>query len=222
MRSFEEIYAISAERKGGSDALEAVITSHRMKSPSELAAIPENRWLSELSKFVFRTGLNWTVIEKKWPGFEEAFKGFDVGKCAFMDDLMFDSLLTDTRIVRHGAKIASVRDNAAFFLELRADGGVGQVLADWPSSDFVGLLEMLKKQGSRLGGTTAQYGLRFKGKDSFIISKDVAARLVAEGVVDKPPTSKTAMRKVQDAFNVWMEQSGRGLTEVSRVLATSV
>ena len=59
MRSFEEIYAISAGRKGGADALEAIIASHKMRSPAELAAIPEDRWLSEMSKFVFRTGLNW-------------------------------------------------------------------------------------------------------------------------------------------------------------------
>lgn len=222
MRSFEDIYAISADRKGGADALEAIITSHRMKTAQELAAIPEDRWLSELSKFVFRTGLNWSVIENKWPGFEEAFKGFDVGRCAFMDDEMFDALLTDTRIVRHGAKISSVRDNAAFFLELRSDGGVGKVIADWPSTDFIGLLDMLKTRGSRFGGTTAQYGLRFMGKDSFILSKDVVARLIAEGVIDKAPTSKTALRNVQAAFNAWMEESGRGLTEISRVLANSL
>ena len=222
MRRFDEVYEIAAKRKGGAAALEEIITSHKMLPAEALKAIPEDMWLSELSKFVFRTGLNWSVIEKKWPGFEEAFKGFDVGKCAFMDDEMFDSLLTDTRIVRHGAKIASVRDNAAFFLELRSEGGIGAVIADWPSTDYVGLLEMLKERGSRLGGTTAQYGLRFMGKDSFILSKDVIARLIAEGVVDKAPSSKTAMRQVQEAFNLWMDQSGRGLTEISRVLANSL
>lgn len=222
MRSFHDIYEISAKRKGGTEALEAIISSHRMKPAAELAAIPEDRWLSELSKFVFRTGLNWSVIEAKWAGFEEAFHGFDVGKCAMMDDEMFDSLLTDTRIVRHGAKIASVRDNAAFFLELRAEGGIARVIAEWPSTDFIGLLAMLKTRGSRFGGTTAQYGLRFMGKDSFILSADVVARLIAEGVIDKAPTSKTALHKTQEAFNLWMQQSGRGLTEVSRVLATSV
>lgn len=221
MRSFQDIYDIAAKRKGGTEALEAIITSHPMKTPAELAAIPEDRWLSELSRFVFRTGLNWSVIENKWPGFEEAFHGFDIGKCAMMDDGMFDSLLTDTRIVRHGAKIASVRDNAAFFLELREQGGIGKVIADWPDDDFIGLLDMLKSGGSRLGGSTAQYGLRFMGKPSFILSKDVVARLVAEGVVDKQPTSKSAMKKVQAAFTQWQSESGRSLTEISRVLANS-
>ena len=154
-------------------------------------------------------------------GFETAFDGFDTGRCAFMDDEKFDQLLQDTRIVRNGTKIAAVRDNAAFLLELRGEGGAGRVLGGWPSSDYIGLLEMLKKRGSRLGGSTAQYAMRFAGRDAFILSRDVTARLIAEGVIDKPATSKTAMKAVQAAFNEWMAQSGRSLSEISRVLAFS-
>ena len=220
MRDFQEIFEISAGRHGGAAALEAKLGKPR--TAKELAEIPEDRWLAEMSKFVFRTGLNWSVIENKWPGFEEAFHGFDIGRCAMMDDEMFDSLLTDTRIVRHGAKIASVRDNAAFMLELRKEGGIGKVIGGWPSADFAALLSMLKTRGSRLGGTTGAYALRYLGRDGYVLSKDVVARLIAEGVVDKAPTSKSAMKSVQDAFNTWMAQSGRPLTEISRVLAMSI
>lgn len=220
MRSFDEIYAISAGRQGGADALAARLGG--VKTAAELAAIPEDRWLAEMSKYIFATGLNWTVIEKKWPGFEEAFHGFDVGRCAMMDDVMFDALLTDTRIVRHGAKIASVRDNAAFLLELREEGGVGKVIGEWPSKDFASLLEMLKKRGSRLGGMTGAYSMRMLGRDSYILSRDVVARLIAEGVIEKAPTSKSAMKAVQAAFNTWADKSGRSLTDISRVLAISI
>ena len=220
MRTFQEIFEISAGRHGGAEALEAKLG--RPKSAEELAAIPEDRWLAEMSRYIFATGLNWKVIEAKWPGFEEAFHGFDVGRCAMMDDEMFDSLLTDTRIVRHGAKIASVRDNAALLLELRAEGGAGRVIGEWPSEDFAALLEMLKKRGSRLGGMTGAYSMRMLGRDSYILSRDVVARLIAEGVVEKAPSSKAAMKAVQAAFNEWMRQSGRSLTEISRVLALSI
>ena len=47
-------------------------------------------------------------------------------------------------------------------------------------------------------------------------------RLIAEGVIDKQPTSKKALADIQSAFNVWMEQSGRSLTEISRTLAMSL
>lgn len=220
MRNFQEIFEISAGRHGGAAALEAKLGTP--KTPDELEAIPEDRWLAEISKFVFRTGLNWKVIENKWPGFEDAFHRFDVGRCAMMDDAMFDSLLTDVRIVRHGAKIASVRDNAALLLEMRAEGGVGKVIGRWPSEEYAALLDMLKLRGSRLGGTTGAYALRFMGRDGFVLSKDVVSRLIAEGVVDKPPSSKSAMKAVQEAFNTWRAQSGRPLTQISQVLAMSI
>ncbi|MBO9449345.1 DNA-3-methyladenine glycosylase I [Tropicibacter sp. R16_0] len=220
MHHFDEIFGLAAARHGGEAALNAKLT--KPKPVAELTEIPDDRWLSVITKCIFQAGFNWKVIEAKWDGFEEAFDGFDLGRCAFMDDEKFDALLTDTRIVRNGTKIATVRDNAAFLLELRQEGGVGQTLGSWPSTDYIGLLAMLKSRASRLGGTTAQYAMRFAGRDSFILSQDVVARLVAEGVVDKTPTSKKALTATQEAFNTWMDQSGRSLTEISRVLAMSL
>ncbi|SLN32201.1 3-methyl-adenine DNA glycosylase I [Falsiruegeria litorea R37] len=220
MHHFDEIFGLAAARHGGDQALEAKLSPP--KSPQELAHMPDDRWLSVITKCIFQAGFNWKVIEAKWDGFEEAFDGFDLGRCAFMDDEKFDALLTDTRIVRNGTKIATVRDNAAFLLELRQEGGVGQTLGGWPSTDYIGLLAMLKTRASRMGGTTAQYAMRFAGRDSFILSRDVVARLIAEGVVDKTPTSKKALTATQGAFNTWMDQSGRSLTEISRVLAMSL
>ena len=220
MRPFTDIFDIAAARQGGETALNAQLP--KPLTHPELAAIPEDRWLSQLTKNVFNAGFNWKVVEAKWSGFEDAFNGFDVGKCSMMDDDMFDALITNAQIIRNGAKIAAVRDNAAFLLELRAEGGAGTVLGGWPSTDYIGLLDMLKRRGSRLGGATAQYAMRFIGRDAFILSGDVTGRLIAEGVIDKPATSKTAMRAVQGAFNTWMEQSGRSLSEISRVLAMSL
>ncbi len=220
MLHFDELFDIAAGRHGGVDDLNDKLS--RPTSAAELARIPEDRWLSTLTKCIFQAGFNWKVIENKWDGFETAFDGFDVGRCAFMDDEKFDALLQDTRIVRNGTKIAAVRDNAVFLMELRDKGGAGKVLGGWPSEDYIGLLALLKSRGSRLGGTTAQYAMRFSGRDSFILSRDVTARLIAEGVIDKPTTSKSAMKAVQGAFNTWMQQSGRSLTEISRVLAMSV
>jgi 3-methyladenine DNA glycosylase Tag len=220
MRHFDDILAIAAERHGGHAVLEAKLS--KPLPLKDLLAIPEDRWLSTLTKCIFQAGFNWKVIEAKWDGFETAFDQFDVGRCAFMNDEKFDALLQDTRIVRNGTKIATVRENAALLLELRQADGVAQTLEEWPSDDYIGLLEMLKKRGSRLGGTTAQYAMRFSGRDSFILSRDVVARLIAENIIDKQPGSKKSMAQVQAAFNTWMEQSNRSLTEISRVLAMSL
>jgi len=220
MHSYDEIFAIAAERQGGADALRAKLTPSL--APQELETVPEDRWLASFTKSIFQAGFSWKVIEAKWPGFEAAFHGFDLAKCAFMSEAEFDALLSNTALVRNGVKLASVRDNASFLLSLADQGGASKVLAHWPSTEFVGLLDLLKTKGSRLGGTSGQYALRSQGRDSFILSRDVVARLVAEGVVDKAPTSKRALAQVQAAFNTWMDQSGRGLTEISRTLAMSI
>ena len=221
MRSFDQILDIAADRKGGHDV---VLTSGAPpKTADELAAIPDNRWLSQMAKAVFQAGFSWKVIEAKWPGFEEAFGGFEPGPLAVMSDDRFDALLQDTRIVRNGIKIRSVQENAVFVTEVAAEAGsFGKKIADWPAEDYAGLLAWLKKNGSRLGGTSAQYFLRFMGKDSYILSRDVVARLVAEGVIDGAPNSQRAMRSVQSAFNEWVAESGRNLTTISRVLAQSI
>ncbi len=221
MRSFDQLYALAADRHGGSSALEEKLPNPLSKK--KLAKIPDDRWLAMMTRFVFSAGFNWKVIENKWDGFEAAFHGFDIGWCAMMSDDDVDQLVADTRIVRHGAKIRSVRENAAFIGDLvREHGSAGAVLGGWPNTDFVGLLDLLKKRGSRLGGTSAQYFLRFMERDSFVLSRDVVAALIREGVVDKDPKSKRDMAAVQEAFNGWMEQSGRGLSAISRVLALGI
>ncbi len=222
MRSFAEIYAQAAEHAGGEASLEALIT--RPADPAALRALGDDRWLSEFSKRVFQAGFNWSVIEKKWPDFEIAFEGFQPGRWALASDEDLDRLLQDRRIVRHAAKIRAVFGNAIFLTELAREEGrpAGQVIADWPDQDFVGLLDLLKRRGSRLGGGTAQYSLRFLGKPAFVLSRDVTAALIREAVVDKAPTSKGALAKVQAAFNSWSDESGRSLTEISQVLARSV
>jgi len=221
MRSFEEIFDISAERKGGAGELDALLDPP--VEIKQLEEISNDRWLSQMTKCVFQAGFNWKVVNAMWPGFEEVFYGFDTGRCAMLNDEDFDRLVSDKRIVRYGAKIRAVQQNAIFINQLiRESGGAGAVFANWPSEDYSGLLAMLKKRGSRLGGNTGQYFLRFMGVDSYILSRDVIARLVAEGVIEKAPTSQKAMALVQEAFNTWRQQSNRSLTEISKVLAMSV
>ena len=100
--------------------------------------------------------------------------------------------------------------------------GFGRFIADWPQDNFVGLLDYLAEKGARLGGRTAQYFLRFMGKDGFVLSRDGVAALIAAGVVDKPPGGKGDRRKVQEAYNRWHRESGYSLAEISRILALSI
>ncbi len=221
MRSFQELYDWAARRKGGAATLESMFDS--VKTADELAAIGDDRWLAEMTRRVFQAGFNWSVIDKKWDGFEAAFEGFQPARWSMMSEEDLDRLLRDEGIVRHAAKIRSVRDNACFVQDLATEHGLaGQFFGTHPPQKYVDLLDILKKRGSRLGGTTAQYFLRSMGVDSVIFTRDVGAALVREGVVHKPPASKRDLAAAQDAFNAWMAESGRPLGHISRVLAFTV
>ncbi|WP_028028735.1 DNA-3-methyladenine glycosylase I [Gemmobacter nectariphilus] len=221
MRSYDEILAMAAERKGG---FGAVLDDIPVPLGADaLAAIPDDRWLSTMARCIFQAGISWKVVEAKWPGIEEAFHGFDIGRVSMMDDAWFDALVADPRVIRSAPKIAAIRDNAAFIRRVAEEhGSFGRKVADWPASDFAGLVAWLAKQGSRLGGSTGPYVLRFMGRDGYILSQDVVKRLVAEGVIDGPPTSAKARAAVQRAFDEWQAQSGQPLTTISRVLARSI
>ncbi len=221
MRSFDELYAIAVERKGSKEAVEAHLPKARTKA--ELAALPDSRWLAEMARAIFQAGFSWKVIEAKWPGFEAAFEGFAPSRVAMYGDDELARLLSDKGIVRNGPKITAVIDNAVFLSDLaREHSSAAKVFADWPDEDYIGLLDFLKKRGSRLGGHTGQRVCRAVGKPSFIFSTDVVARLIAEGIVDKEPSSKRDLAAVQAAFSEWSARSGRSLSEVSRLLALTV
>jgi len=223
LKRFDEIYERAAERKGGAAALEALIAEWPPKSKAELAAIPDHRWLAEMTRGVFRAGFNWQVIDNKWPGFEAAFHAFDPPLNAAMSEEEFDAHLKDTRIIRNAQKVASVRANAQFLVDLaREHGSAAKFFADWPDDDFVGLLELMKKRAARCAGETAMRFFRGMGKPAFITTRDVSAALIDAGVIDKEPTSRKDLQVVQDAFNAWSAASGRDLNALSRVLALSI
>jgi len=221
MTPFAEIRERAEARKGGAAALAELMPP--VKSPDELRRIPDRRWLAGMTKRIFQAGFVWKVIDNKWDGFEAAFEGFDPKRLAYLSDDDMDRLVSDERIIRNGQKIATVPHNAGLLLELAGEhGSAAACFADWPDEDFGGLLDMLKRRGKRLGGNTGQMFLRFMGKDSFVLSGDVARALIAAGVVDKEPKSKRDLAAVQDAFNAWRAESGWPMTHISRTLAMSV
>ena len=139
-------------------------------------------------------------------------------------DEFWDELMKDARIVRNGAKIMSVRANAGFVREIAGEhGSFGKFLAKWPSSNQVGLLELLSKRGSRLGGNTGQMFLRFVGWDGFVTSQDVVACLRDVGLdISEEVKSKGDLAKVQAQFNAWAAETGLPYVHLSRICAMSI
>jgi len=222
MTSFQTVLARAEQRKSGAEKLQALLPpKHDAAAP---AALSDERVLAEMAKRIFSAGFAWSVIETKWSGFEEAFLGFVPELLTLQPDEFWDGLLSDKRIVRNGAKIMAVRANAFFVAEIARDhGSFGKFLAEWPSSDQAGLLNLLAKRGARLGGNTGPMLLRFLGYDGFTLSKDVIACLRDAGVdIHEAVKSKRDLAKMQAQFNAWAKETGLGYAQLSKICALSV
>jgi len=218
--AFSTILA-KAEKHHGADGVKAKLAEQRRTHASLKQS--NDRFLAGMAKAIFSSGFSWDVVEQKWPGFETAFEKFDPKKVAAYGVKDIARLMKDTAIVRNGPKIKAVIANARFVRDIAAEyGSFAAFLKSWPASDQIGLMEYLKKYGARLGGATAMYFLRFNGWDAFILSADVTRALIRDGIIDRPATSKAALRAVQDAFNRWTQETGRPQRELSRILALSV
>ena len=222
MANFQKIRARAAKRKGGEAALASLLGP--MPDNAAVAKVTDDRILSTMAERVFAAGFVWRVIEQKWPGFEEAFLGFEPKRLLFQPEDFWHELASDKRIVRNPQKIKSVRDNAVFVERVSKEhGGFGKFLAQWPADDQVGLMAYLGKHGSRLGGNTGQYFLRWLEWDAFIVSADMAAALRDAGLdIAESPTSKKDIDKIQAQLNTWAAQTGLPRRHISRILAMSI
>lgn len=219
---FKRIRERAAKRKGGEKVLTTLLP--RKRDNKALAKLSDDRVLSEMARRVFSAGFVWSVIDKKWPGFEEAFLDFNPKRLLFQPAEFWEKLGSDKRIVRNPQKIRSVRENAKFVSDIAAEhGSFGKFLATWPADDQIGLLEILDKRGSRLGGFSGQYLLRFLGRDSFILTNDLVLCLRDSGVpLSAKGTSKKDMKLAQAQINEWAQETGLPLTHISRICAMSI
>lgn len=223
MVTFAEIRA-RAEERHGVDGLARRLPTPR--TPAELRALPDDRYLASMAQRVFSAGFVWRVIEAKWPGFEEAFHRFDPATVADLGAEAIEALMADARVVRNRQKILSTVGNARFVVDVaREHGSFGAYLAAWPATDTLGLWRDLQGRGDRLGGDTAAWFLRDVGKDTFRFSRDVIGALVDAGVVRKPAKEGVLGKRDQDAaqaaFNAYAAESGLPLCQISVILSCS-
>ncbi len=218
METFESFQCRAAERHGGADAVVALLPEQ--VGVQVLRERSDDRYLSLLSLRVFSAGLKHSMVEAKWPAFEEVFFGFDLRQVGAMPEPDVEALMSDRRLIRHWPKLSSVPVNARAMSEIvREAGSFGQWLADWPVEDIVGLWAELGKRFKQMGGASAPYFLRMAGKDTFVLSPDVVRALVEAGVVERKPSGKRDFQRVQAAFNAWAAESGASLSAMSRTLA---
>ena len=219
MKKSDKIRQQDEKRKGGAAALKKLLP--RVASKKQLCALGDDRYLAMMTRAINQAGFNWKVIENKWPQFEEAFFGFDPNKLGLLSPEQWEAYTSDRRVVRNWQKIKALSENVFFVQEESLKhGGFGRFIANWPASDQVGLMNYLKKHGSRLGGQSALWFLRTMGKDCFILARDVVITLQQAGVdISDKPASQKDLRLAQEAFNAWHEATGLPYSHLSRIAA---
>jgi 3-methyladenine DNA glycosylase Tag len=117
-----------------------------------------------MTKAVFQSGMSWQVVESKWPGFQEAFSGFDAEIVGGLNPEEIDDLAADKRIIRNRRKIEATVDNAATMVELADEHGT---FGKWLKSlgDFESTSKELRKRFKFLGDFGAYYFLYVVGED---------------------------------------------------------
>ena len=220
---FEQLYQRAVERKGGKKALEAllVIKYGDMSDEASLSQLSDDRVLSAFTRQIFKSGFVWRVVENKWPDFEETFFNFDIEKILMMPEEMLERKAADPKIIRNYNKVKTIKANAQMIFDYQTDNksSFAQFIADWPSTDIIGLWAYLKKHGQRLGGNTGPNALRFLGKDTFILSSDVESYLRAQKIIDGGLHSKKSLTAIQEHFNELQAKTGYSLMKLSRLIA---
>ncbi len=134
-----------------------------MEPPKQMVPQKLADFLEVLTKAVFESGMSWSVIESKWPGFQAAFRGFDPGTVASLSPDEIDALTNDTRIVRNRRKIDATIHNAAAMIDVEREFGSMQAyLRSQP--EFWALVKDLRKRFKHVGDFGAYYFLYVVGE----------------------------------------------------------
>ena len=135
-----------------------------MEPPERIEPRGLGDYLDVMSKSVMQTGISWRVVNSKWPGIQEAFRGFDPVVVSNLTEAELDELTTDKRVIRNRRKIEAIVGNARRMLELDKDySGFRNYLRSHDS--FEALVKDLRKQFKFLGDMGAYHFLYVVGEE---------------------------------------------------------
>jgi DNA-3-methyladenine glycosylase I len=116
----------------------------------------DDGYFEEMSKMVFRAGLNWSVIEKKWPAIKHALANFSIDAVARFDDSDIERLLKDDGMIRSAKKISGVIANAQAMQQVQHEfGSFATYLQATKAKGEEALLKDLRHRFAFLGESTS-------------------------------------------------------------------
>ena len=134
---------------------------YRKKRPSNDEAYFEN-----MCRIIFQAGLNWQVIDNKWPSIKEAFLNFQIGKIACFVDVDVERLMKDAGIIRNKGKIKALIQNAQNFKAIEKQYGSFQKYLDSldKSNNYASVVKDLVNNFKWLGPPSASLFLYTVGE----------------------------------------------------------
>jgi len=113
-------------------------------------------YLDLMSRAIFSAGLNWQMVEKKWPHFQKAFRDFSPENVARLSERDIRALMQDSGIVRNEKKVRATVENARTILDLAKEhGSVKEYIAGFGTREGK-LLEDLQYKFKHMGPATAR------------------------------------------------------------------
>jgi len=116
----------------------------------------DNEYFERMSNALFQAGLNWKMIQNKWPNFKRAFANFSIEKVSKFNERDVKELMKDTGIVRNEKKIRSVIANAQESLNVRKEFGSFGKYVDSFGKNHDRLIEDLRGRFRHLGESSAR------------------------------------------------------------------
>jgi len=118
----------------------------------------DDAYFELMTRVIFLAGLNWNVINRKWPDFKKAFSGFSISEVAKFGEKDLERLVNDASIIRNRAKIVATIENAKQFQEIGNRYGTFRAYFDGldKSNNYASIVKELGRKFKRLAPSSAR------------------------------------------------------------------
>lgn len=90
----------------------------------------DEEYFENMCRVIFQAGLNWQVVDNKWPSIKKAFSNFKIGKVSCFTESDVERLKKDPGIIRNEGKIKAIIQNAQNFKAIEKQCGSFQKYLD--------------------------------------------------------------------------------------------
>ena len=123
----------------------------------------DDEYFERMTRALFQSGLNWKMIDNKWPNFQKAFERFSIKKIARFENTDVRRLMNDKGIVRNERKIESTIFNAQQSLQIMKEFGSFREYFDSFGKSHTKLQEDLQSRFHHLGKSSSRTFLWMSG-----------------------------------------------------------